>query len=155
MKDKELITSIDDKLTKRDWLFIEYRSKGLKVPEAYKLAGFKGKNPDSPYLLSCRLKDRLSQIIESNGFNRNEYMIQLSKILNLPLRDDQTSVTIEQKLKTLRLFKDSLPENKREATFTKFTIINNSVESSPEIIEVETLEPSNKDLDSNNKNLDS
>jgi len=121
---KELITSLDDKLTKRQWSFLQYITQGLKVTEAYKLAGFKGKNPDSAYLLNHRLKDKIKQILEFNGFNRNNFMVEMQGLLNLPLRDDQKQVTIDQKIKVLRLFKDALPEQKREHAYTQFTIIN-------------------------------
>jgi len=127
MKDNQLITSIDNKLTKRQWNFLKFIANGLKVTEAYKLAGFKGKNINSAYLLNHRLKDKINEILINSGFNRNNFMVELGKLIDLPLRDDQKQVTIDQKIKILRLFKDSLPEQNNQVSFTKFTIINGTV----------------------------
>jgi GMP synthase PP-ATPase subunit len=128
-KDNQLITDIDNKLNKRQWSFLQYIAQGLKVTEAYKLAGFKGKNIDSAYLLNHRLKDKINEILVNNGFNRNNFMVEVSKLIDLPLRDDQKQVSIDQKIKILRLFKDSLPEQKKESSFTQFVISNGTIEA--------------------------
>jgi len=126
-KDNQLITPLDNKLSPKQWKFLEYITKGLSVPEAYKLSGFKGKHPNSPYLMNHRLKDKISEILVNNGFNSNNYMVKVEELLSLPLKDDQKQVTIDQRIKIMRLFKDSLPEMKKEHTFTQFTIVNGTV----------------------------
>lgn len=143
MSNNKLITDIDNKLNKRQWNFLQYIASGLKVTEAYKLAGFKGNNPDSAYLLNHRLKDKINEILVNNGFNRNNFMVEVGKLIDLPLREDQKQVSIDQKIKILRLFKDSLPEQKKESSFTQFTIINGNLDTSPKTIEPSVIETKN------------
>jgi len=127
-EDKSLLKTdlIKEHLSKRDLKFIQYRMQGLKVPEAYKLAGFKGTDQSS-YVLSHRLKGRIDELVRQGSFNNTELMIEVSKLVSMPLRSDQNAVTIDQKIKVLRLFKDALPEQERKQSFTRFTIINGSV----------------------------
>jgi len=143
MNNNKLITDIDTKLNKRQWSFLQYIASGLKVTEAYKLAGFKGKNIDSAYLLNHRLKDKINEILVNNGFNRNNFMVEVSKLLDLPLRDDQKQVSIDQKIKILRLFKDSLPEQKKESNFTQFIINNGNLDTNTKTIETRVIDTKN------------
>jgi len=117
---------VKEHLSKRDLKFIQYRIQGLKVPEAYKLAGFKG-NDNSAYVLSYRLAGRVNEIIKQGSFNSTELMLEVSKLVSLPLRPDQNAVTVDQKIKVLRLFKDALPEQDKKQSFTQFTIINGAL----------------------------
>lgn len=147
-KDNQLITAIDNKLNKRQWSFLQYIASGLKVTEAYKLAGFKGKNIDSAYLLNHRLKDKVNEILVNNGFNRNNFMVEVQKLIDLPILESQKlGVTVDQKIKILRLFKDSLPEQKTESNFTKFTIINGNVSNGldSKVIEANVIDASSLD----------
>lgn len=143
-KDNQLINDIDKKLNKRQLSFLQYIAQGLKVTEAYKLAGFKGNNPDSAYLLNHRLKDKINEILVNNGFNRNNFMVEVQKLIDLPILETQKlGVTIDQKIKILRLFKDSLPEQKQERNFTQFTIVNGNLDTSPKVIESSIIETKN------------
>jgi hypothetical protein len=123
------VSDIKDKLTKRNFKFIELLSQGLSVVEAYKAAGYKGTNDQQPYQLSHSLKHKISEYLQVKGFNKENLAIQLDKLVSLPLRHDQTAVTIDQKIRMLRLFKDSLPESekKEEPKFSRFTVVNNYV----------------------------
>lgn len=153
MKDNKLITDIDNKLNKKQWSFLQYIASGLKVTEAYKLAGFKGKNIDSAYLLNHRLKDKINEILVNNGFNRNNFMIEVGKLIDLPLREDQKQVSIDQKIKILRLFKDSLPEQKKESSFTQFVISNGTIEAKHQgnsvVIDTKAIDTDNKEPNDN------
>jgi hypothetical protein len=119
---------LKDTLTQKNYKFIEAISKGYKPPEAYQIAGYKGKNDQQPYQLMHALKYKISEYLRLKGFNQETVAIELDKLLSLPLRSDQTSVTVDQKIKLIRLLKDALPESeKKEPSFTRFTIINGDV----------------------------
>ena len=124
------IDQIDFKevLTKKNYKFIKAIAEGYKAPEAYKIAGYMGTNEQQPYQLVHTLKYKISEYLKDSGFNQETLGIELNKLLSLPLRDDQKSVTIDQKIKILRLFKESLPESeKREPSFSRFTIVQGNV----------------------------
>jgi hypothetical protein len=134
-----MINNIDqidfkDVLTKKNYKFIKAIAEGYKAPEAYKIAGYKGTNEQQPYQLVHTLKYKISEYLKDSGFNQETLGIELNKLLSLPLRNDQSSVTIDQKIKILRLFKESLPESeKREPSFSRFTIVQGNVNvSTPE-----------------------
>lgn len=127
-EDKALLKEdiVKEHLSKRDLKFIQYRMQGLKVKEAYKLAGFKGSDA-SAYVLSHRLNGRVNALVKQGSFNQTELMLEVTKLVSLPLRPDQNQVTVDQKIKVLRLFKDALPEQDKKQSFTQFTIINGSL----------------------------
>lgn len=140
---QSLTKQIEQRLTKKNIAFIKYISQGLKVKEAYKLAGYKGSNDQQPYQLMSQLKHKIQEYLENNGFNKARVAIELEKLLDLPLRDDQKSVTIEQRLKMIGLLNKALPEEKKQAhEFTRFQIVNN------------TLTLDSKHLDHDQKDLD-
>lgn len=129
MENKE-IKQLEEKLTDKNFKFIEALSKGLKVHEAYKLAGYKGKNKQQPYQLMHKLKGKIQEYLENNGFNKSRVAIELEKLLSLPLRDTEKEVTIDQRLRMIGLLNKSLPEvEKKSQNFTRFTIIDNRVNS--------------------------
>lgn len=138
------LPEIKDKLTKRNFKFIELLSQGLSVVEAYKAAGYKGTNEQQPYQLSHSLKHKISEYLQIKGFNKESLAIQLDKLISLPLRSDQTAVTIDQKIRMLRLFKDSLPESekKEEPKLSRFTVVNNYVnmDKGPKAIDQSTID---------------
>jgi len=126
----KLITNkeLKETLTNKNWLFIQHIGNGLSVPDSYKLAGYKGKNEQQCYQLKHELKHKIAEYLRNKGFNQETLAIELDKLLSLPLRPDQNSVTIDQKIKLVRLLKDSLPESeKKEPSFTRFTIVNGNV----------------------------
>lgn len=129
MEDNKSLDNLKETLTKKNFKFIELLASGLSVVEAYKAAGYTGTNEQQPYQLSHSLKHKISEYLQNKGFNKENLAIELGKLLSLPLRPDQTNVTVDQKIKLLRLFKDALPESekKEEPKFTRFTVVNNYV----------------------------
>jgi sulfur carrier protein ThiS len=126
MDNKEI--ELNEVLTKRNFKFIQYIAQGLSPVEAYKLSGYSGTNEQQPYQLKHKLKYKISEYLKNKGFNQETLAVELDKLISLPLRDDQKQVTIDQKIKILRLLKDSLPESeKKEPSFSRFTIVNNTV----------------------------
>jgi len=127
--------TLEQKLTKQNLKFIELRAKGLSVVEAYKLAGYKGTHPEQAYQLSHQVKNKVTELIEEDGYNKNSFMLQMSELLKLPLArvnnlgnkiGDVDYLTVEEKLKVLRLFKDTLPEMKKETNvIPRFQIFMN------------------------------
>jgi len=117
---------LNEVLTKKNFKFIQYLSNGIDIQEAYKLAGYSGTNEQQAYQLKHKLKYKIAEYLRIKGFNQETLAVELSKIMQLPLREDQRSVTIDQKIKMIRLLKDCLPESeKKEPTFSRFTVINN------------------------------
>lgn len=126
MDNKEL--ELNEVLTKKNFKFIQYISNGLDIQEAYKLAGYSGTNEQQPYQLKHKLKYKISEYLKNKGFNQEKLAVEIDKLISLPLRDDQKQVTIDQKIKILRLLKDSLPESeKKEPSFSRFTIVHGNV----------------------------
>jgi hypothetical protein len=122
---------IEQVLNKKQMKFIEYRMKGLSVQDAYKLAGYTG-NTEQAYQLSHKVKNKVTALIEEDGYNKNAFMGQMVELLKLPLKrvdnlgrqtGDVDFLTVEEKLKVLRLFKDTLPEiQKAQNTIPRFQI---------------------------------
>jgi len=110
-------------LTKKDWLFINYKLQGFSTLESYKLSGFKGRSPDAPYVLYNALKTRILTIQDTN-FDRSRLIVEMNKALNMPLDPAKTTVTFNEKLKSIRLASNLIPEAKepKALTITNFTI---------------------------------
>jgi len=126
--EKEITKQIEEGLTKKNFKFIEALSKGNSVKDSYVLAGYKGKNPQQPYQLMHKLKGKITEYLENNGFNKSRVAIELEKLLSLPLREEEKTVTIDQRLKMIGLLNKALPEQEKKAqSFTRFTIIDNRV----------------------------
>jgi len=126
--DKQLINTIDKKLNKRQWKFIELMNKGLSIPEAYRLAGYTGINAQQPYQLNHYLKGKIAEIAEANGFNRNRLMVELNKLIDLPLDNTKLNVTLREKLSIIRTLAKCLPDvDKPKDNLSRFTIVNNVV----------------------------
>jgi hypothetical protein len=135
---KLLDSLIDKRLTKRQFKFIELINKGLSVVEAYKLSGYKGLNKQSPYQLNHYLKGSIAKIAEANGFNKNRLMIELNKLIDLPLDNSKLTVTLREKLSIIRTLAKCLPDvlDKPKESFTRFTIVNNIVTNDTKPINV-------------------
>ena len=141
--DNKLASNIDKKLTKKNWLFIQYLNNGLSVTEAYKLAGYKGTHPNQPYLLNYELKQKISEIAINSGFNKEKLMIELNRLIEIPLDDSKKSVTFREKLASLKFLASLLPEAKRtQQTFSHFVIYNGTVKSvdNQQVIDVKPIE---------------
>ena len=55
-KDKSITKKNDIELTEQNYLLLKYIQQGNTVKEAYKMAGYKGKNLQAPYQLYYKLK---------------------------------------------------------------------------------------------------
>jgi hypothetical protein len=124
MNKTDINKTIEQRLTKRNMAFIQYIAKGLSVREAYKLAGYTGTNDQQAYQLRHDLKHKIAEIIEAEGFNKEKLMLEMTDLISRPLVDGSEKVTIDQKIKILRLFKDALPESKKnESEIPRFQIL--------------------------------
>lgn len=95
---KEIAKKEDFELTDRNWLMLKEIEKGHKVKDAYRLAGYKGKD-NAAYVLYWKLKAKLEQVYESDNVDSLRLKMAAKKILDMPVRDEP--VKPEVKLKAI------------------------------------------------------
>lgn len=113
-----------DNLTEKNWLFIKHLFANNTVVDAYALAGYESKEPSAPYVLHNRLKKSIEKIVESDGVDRIRLLREAKKLLDLPIDPEKVQVSFTEKLRSLRLLRDLVPEPAEAAkvNITSFTI---------------------------------
>ena len=98
-------TEVHFELTEQNILFLRHIQSGMKVKDAYKSAGYESLLPNVPYQFYWRLKKKLQALVESDSLDDLRLRIELSKILQLPLRskDNPEGVTVAEKLRTIEV----------------------------------------------------
>ena len=128
---KDLIKSIDKKeiddisfLTDRNWLFIKHFTKGNSIADSYKLAGYSSDVPSAPYMLYARLKKAIERVIQDDGVDKSRLMLETKKLLDIPLNPDKQTVSLTEKLRTIKAMANLLPEVKEQThvNITNFVI---------------------------------
>ena len=106
-------------LTARNRKFIAFLFQGLSSVDAYKAAGYKGKD-HAAYVLRCEMRPYLEQYCEANGLDKAGLMVDLAKLGSLPVVDASgqplKNVTLAQKLKLMKLHKELADSSKHGAT---------------------------------------
>ena len=126
-KDIQKQSGNEDKwrLTGKNLKFLQNLVKGLKGPEAHKLAGYSG-NTQASYALKTKLKTQLAKLFEVEGISRDNYLAQLVGLLDLPCVDQKggalKAVSLDQRLAILKLLKEELPGCSRPVNISSFTI---------------------------------
>lgn len=110
-------------LTEANWKFLKGIQQGLKIYEAYKLAGYDGATPNSAYVLYNSLKKKFQEISNSDGFDKLRLSLEMQKLLSLPLEQSKQEVTLNEKLKTLRLAHTIMNDNEQKSPQASFTMI--------------------------------
>lgn len=112
-------------LTPKARVFIELMSQGVSVPEAYRKAGYKGKDNHAAYSLKALLSQHLRQRLEAMGFSLEGVATEILQLARIPMvtRDQ---VTLDEKIKILKLFASVLPRQEHKTTAPHVTafIIN-------------------------------
>lgn len=143
MANSNLLTS---KINKKELEFIRYIASGSSVKDAYILAGYRGINPQQPYQLKYKLKNKITQYLEDTSFNRDTVAIEISKLLNIPLDPSINYLTVTQKIRTIGLLSRSLPDSGKPArSFSRFQILIANTSGAPVAV---TVNPSPAPADS-------
>lgn len=124
---KDLVKQNDtnlDTLTEQNWLFIKYFLNGHTIAESYRLAKYEGKDDSAPYNLYYHLKKRIALIQEAGSVDRVRLLKEAKQLLDMPLKEDKTSVTFSEKLRTIKVVANLVPEMKEVTPvhITNFTI---------------------------------
>jgi hypothetical protein len=125
-------------LTEQNWLFIKHYLQSGKVKESWERAGYTGKSDSAPYVLFHRLKAQIEAIGELDGFNRARFLSEINKLADLPLVKDKTEVSLNEKLRILKLMGTMLNSGK-ELAKPKLSvfIVNRPLSSEPKnVVEV-------------------
>jgi len=122
--DNNAVNADLDSLTERDWKFIKFKLQGLGTAESYRLSGFKGSSESAPYALYNSLKKRLAFIQEAEGIDKTRLLFEMKKILDMPLNEGKTSLSLTEKLKAIRLVGSFLADTKEPShiNISNFTI---------------------------------
>lgn len=110
-------------LTEGNWKFIKHLREGFKVKEAYIMAGYESRDENAPYQLYHRLKRRIAEIIEADGFDKVRLAQDFEKVLSLPLARDKQEVTLTEWLKLRRLAHTIMSQNDQKASNSAYTVI--------------------------------
>jgi len=116
-KNKKLAKNdINFRLTPKNLKFLNLIVKGVKIPEAHRLAGYSGNNQAS-YALKNKLKTHLAKIFEDEGVSKDRYLADLLKLLDLPCVDKKTgkpleNLSFDQYVQVRKLLREELPSNK-------------------------------------------
>lgn len=112
-------------LTPKARVFIQLICDGLPVPDAYRKAGYDGKNNHAAYALKALLSKHLREALEARGFSMEGIATEILQLTKIPLIPRE-AVTLDEKIKILRLFASVMPRQERAATSPHVTafIIN-------------------------------
>lgn len=122
-------------LTEGNWKFLKGIQQGLKVYEAYKLAGYEGTSPNSAYVLYNSLKKKFQDVVNADGFDKLRLSLDFQKLLSLPLEQSKTEVTLNEALKIRRLAHTIMNDNEQKSPQASFTMIVIESGQAPKIIE--------------------
>lgn len=100
-------------LTPKNRLFLMGMLEGKKVFDAYKEAGYDG-DSHAAYVLKSRLNKELAAFASVHGVSREDLMLEISKLNNIPLAMPAGGVNINQKLRILALQEKVLSSMKPE-----------------------------------------
>jgi hypothetical protein len=110
-------------ITRQAQCFLELLASGKKTQEAYELAGYKGEMT-AAYQLRFKLKKELRTILRAQGLSKDGVLIELKKILEVPMHTQ--SVSFGERLKLLKFLATLDPEQEKEdkPQITPFIIQN-------------------------------
>lgn len=101
-----------EKITPQNRLFIMGLVEGKPVFKSYEDAGYKG-DYHAAYVLKARLDKELQAFSLAHGVSRGDLMAEISRLNSLPVA--ASSVSVNQKLKILKLQSDVLKDLKPDA----------------------------------------
>jgi len=135
---KDVEVDKDLALTDQNWSFLRYIEEGYKVKDAYKMAGYQGEAPNTPYDFYYRLKKKLQAIVEADSMDSLRLRVRLDKILNMPLAYEKVSV--KDHLKAIELAHKITGQEKTEKPQISAFIVNRYNEPLKADVEVEDEE---------------
>jgi len=145
---------LSERLTNKNRLFLDFVADGMPIGEAYQRAGYKG-DLKNAYDLKWKLKTELGKILEGKGFSREGVQIELSKLNTLPLISKE--ITVDQKLRILKLVLETLPESKKaeKGAIQPFVVVKSdsvviNQNEKKEVIEVKRVDDGEVALEYNN-----
>ena len=142
MENKKDLKKVKDELpqlTEQNWRFLEFLQAGKKVREAYELAGYQGKNYDTPYVFYNKLKKKLIQIQDADSLDGLRLRNKLTKILDMPLAYDKVSV--KDHLKAIELAHKLTGQEKEEKpTISAFVIHKYEEKPREDVIDVKEID---------------
>ena len=97
-----------DDLTPKNRLFLEYLGAGKPTVEAYKLAGYTGKD-HSAYELRSYLGKYLEAYLAAKGLDRSRLISAFSELLDIPILKPDF-ITVDMRLKLLKEASKFLPK---------------------------------------------
>lgn len=91
-------------LTDANVVFLKHIQAGMKVKDAYKMAGYQSELPNVPYQFYWKLKKKLEALVEADTLDGLRLRLELSKIISLPLAGVSNSqgITVADKLKAIK-----------------------------------------------------
>lgn len=118
--------TMNKKLSPKQMRFLHGLAEGKNITTAYKDAGYNGETIQSAYALKQKLSNRLYEEISGRGFNSEKLAAEIVKFLNIPVNVPEKGMTLNERLKILRLMDKVLPKSeKASASFSRFQIFVN------------------------------
>jgi hypothetical protein len=120
------LTALFQKLTPKNRLFIMLIGEGRKTLQAYREAGYEGKD-HAAYELRSYLGDVLEKYLAARGFDKATLMSEMSRLVALPISESVKEVDVKTKLKILSEFNKMIPKNEEKKDAKKITAIQINV----------------------------